>query len=210
MEDEIRFRFDDFDKRFQTLEKRFDDVKWYFAGAATMFAVFISLFTLVAGSNFSNERNSLQQFKSDLRADLGKVESVPDIELLGLNGEPLTGQEVPVRIEKSQDGNMHMVVEYAIRNKGAGNSGLMFLKVYSRPPIELAHGSFDEKDFRYEEYVNASSFDPNDIPGGNYDSDYTARIAVNGEVAPGRYPLMLKVYFGKGKVAQSRFTISVR
>lgn len=210
MDDDVASRFDDFDKRFQTLEKRFDDVKWYFGGASAVFAVFISLFTLIANSNLNSEKSSLQQFKSDLRADLGKAESIPDIELLGVNGELLQGQEIPARIERTKEGYEQIVIEYAIRNRGAGNTGSMFLKVYSNTPILLNHTSFDEQDFKYEDYVNASSFDPNDIPGGNYSSDYNARIGINQHITPGKYPILFKVYFGKGKVARSQFVINVQ
>jgi hypothetical protein len=78
MVEAVKSRFEDFDKRFQTLEKRFDDIKWYFAGASALFALFISLFTFVANSNFSSERSGLQQFRNDIRADLGKAESLLD------------------------------------------------------------------------------------------------------------------------------------
>ncbi len=209
MEEEVRSRFDDLDKRLQTFEKRFDDIKWYFGGAAAMFAVFISLFTIIANSNLSNERNGLQQFKNDLRADLGKAESLPDIELLGLNGQPLAGQEVRASVQKDKEGAKQFVLRYAMRNGGVGRSGLMFVKIYTNDPIHLNSLSTDEKEFKYEDFVAASSFSPNDIPGGNYTSPYTLSVDLTGDLGTGKYPILLKVYFGNGKVVQARFVVAI-
>jgi hypothetical protein len=212
MVEAVKSRFEDFDKRFQTLEKRFDDIKWYFAGASALFALFISLFTFVANSNFSSERSGLQQFRNDIRADLGKAESLPDLELLGVNGQPLAGQEIAAEVlqnEKKQGGKQ-ISFEYVLRNAGAASSGPMNIKVYANDPIQLSDSSTDEKRFKYETYVNADQFSPNATPGGNYTSAYTLNLALSADVAQGKYPMLIKVYFGKGKVAQARFMVLVK
>jgi hypothetical protein len=209
MEDDAKCRFDDFDKRFQTLEKRFDDVKWYLGGAAAMFAVFISLFTLIANSNLSGERSELSQFKNDLRSDLGKAESIPDIQLLGLDGEPLSGQDLSAKVESGKDGYRQLVISYIMRNAGNGHSGLMFLKVYANDPIHLDSHSTDEKGFKYEDFISPTSFSPSDLPGGNYTTTYVMHVHVDRDIPIGKYPVLFNVYFGNGKVVQTRFEISI-
>lgn len=209
METETKLRFEESDKQFQGLEKRFDDLKWFFGGAAALFAVFVSLFTIIANSNLSGEKSSLEQFKTDLRADLGKAESLPDLELLGDNGLPLAGQEVRAEIETDEKGEKHLVIRHVMRNKGTGSSGQMFVKIYSRKPLDLGNSSTDEKRFAYEDYILPGNISPNDIPGGYVSNEYWRVSLPKSAVAPGKYPVLLKVYFGRGKVVSAEFVISI-
>ena len=92
MEDDIKSRFDETDKRLATTEKRIDDVKWFIGGIASLFTVVFAVLTLILSWNYGNERASLRDFQRDLRVDLGKAEQIPELLVLGENGKELNGQ----------------------------------------------------------------------------------------------------------------------
>lgn len=209
MDQETKLRFEESERQFQSIEKRFDDLKWFFGGASALFAIFISLFTIIANSNLSSEKTALEQFKTDLRTDLGKAESLPDLELLGDNGAPLAGQEVRANIERAEKGEARLVISHILRNKGTGSSGQMFVKIYSRNLLQLNNRSTDEKGFTYEDYILPGNISPNDIPGGYVSNEFWHVDLPKPDVAPGKYPVLLKVYFGKGKVVSAQFVISI-
>jgi hypothetical protein len=73
MDDEIKSKFDDFDrrissvdKRFDDIGKRFDDVKWYITGASTIFTIIFAVVGLIFGMNINSE-------KTDLRETMNKI-----------------------------------------------------------------------------------------------------------------------------------------
>lgn len=205
MDEEAKTRFEDLDKRFESLEKRFDDIKWYFGGVSAFFAIAVSLFTIIGNSNFSSERNSLEQFKTDLRADLGKADIPPQLELLAPNGEPLAGQDLPISFRTDDKGNKMLEIHYICRNVRGSATGLMFQKFYSKDPIVLSNSSTDEPKFQYETYINPKDVEPSDIPGA-YSSELLTTIDVTGQPPPGKYPMLLKIFYGKGRVARAQFT----
>jgi hypothetical protein len=86
----------------------------------------------------------------------------------------------------------------------------MFVKVYSKEPVHLGAPSTDESLYKFESYVDPDDFTGSDIPGGNYSSEFTLRVNLNGGLSPGQYPILMKVYYGKEKVAQTEFAADVR
>jgi len=208
MDEEVKTRLEELDKRFDSLDKRFDDIKWYFGGVSAFFAVAVSLFTIVGNSNLSNERNSLQQFKTELRADLGKADIPAALELLGPVGEPLAGQELRVSFQTAEKGQPQLVIHYICRNSGGSPTGLMFVKVYATDPVVLSNTSTDEPKFRYETYVNPKDLEPADIPGA-YSSEFFLDINVTPRPPRGKYPMLLKVFYGRAQVARAQFTAVV-
>lgn len=73
MDDDIKMRFDEVDKRMASTEKRFDDLKWYFGGAVTLFTVGFSVLTILLSWNYKSERDSLHDTLKDFKAELGKT-----------------------------------------------------------------------------------------------------------------------------------------
>jgi len=116
---------------------------------------------------------------------------------------------VTAEARPDENGTWRLHVHYVIRNAGTANTGAMFMKVYGSDPLRFSSPSTDEGQFKYEDYVPPASLSPNDIPGGNYTSPYTLHIGLQSAVPRGTYPLLLKIYFGKGKVAQARFVARV-
>lgn len=210
MEEDIKSRFEDFDKRFQTLEKRHDDIKFYLGGAAAFFGLIFTVFTYVANSNISDERAGLRQFEENMRSDLGKAELAPDLQILGPNGASLSGQLLPASVEEKENGQTSLVVTFTIRNAGVGNTGPIYEKFYAKEPVHLGGPSTDERLYKFEAYVNPDEFTPNDLPGGNYASSFTTRLPLDNGLSPGKYPVLMKVYFGKGRVTQAEFVADVK
>lgn len=211
MEEEIKVRFDELEKRFGTTEKRIDDIKWYIGGFAGLFAIVFSALTITMSWNYSNERTSLREFQRDLKAELGKIESLPELEILGVDGASLDNQEISAEFKTSGDGSVYFVLNCIIRNKGSAASGLMYEKFYASDPIRLPFRSTDESKFKYETYISPKQLEPNEIPG-KYSNEWFNSITLKDKVKPppGKYPMLIKLFYGKGKVTQAVFTLIVR
>ena len=123
MEDDVKSRFEEGEKRYAGLEKRFDDLKWYFGGVTTLFTIGFSILTVVLSWNYNSEKASLRDFQRDLRADLGKIDLPPDVELLGINGSPISGQDVQARLDVDKDGGHYLSISHLLRNRGEGGTG---------------------------------------------------------------------------------------
>ena len=210
MDDETKVHLEDLNKRISSTEQRFDDMKWYFGGVTTFFMLFFSLLTLILSWNFRNERDNLREFQKDIKEELGKVSLAPEIELIGINREPLANQQVKVSFFKKDDGAVYMTLNNFLRNVGSASSGLLYIKLYASDPIKLYNKSSDESRFQYEEYIKPKNLDPNEIPG-KFSVDLTFTIPLRDKAIPpdGTYPMLMKVFFGKGKIVQAPFSIVV-
>ena len=209
MDDEIKTAFQAQDERFSTLEKRFDDMKWYFGGVAGVVTAGIAVYSILIGMNFSNERASLQAFKTEMRQDLGKAQPVPEIELLDPSGQPLNGAVVPATIDLDEQKHPQINFATRLRNTG-GSSGPIFMKFYVAAPLEFYNSSIDEQGFTSEDYISSKEIEPNEIPGGGYYAIYHHSRSINATVGPGRYPIMFKVYYANTKVASAKFYIDIK
>ncbi|MFZ5447144.1 MAG: hypothetical protein ACOZFS_00700 [Thermodesulfobacteriota bacterium] len=225
MEDEIKVRFEELDKRLASAEKRFDDIKWYFGGVTGVFMIVFSLLTIILSWNYKGERDSLREFQKDIKTELGKVESPPEIELLGTNGSALANQEMEVTFGrelsvrsswdpegKEQKGNIIIFINFFLRNAGNASSGPLNLKLYTNEPIKFKDPtkSTDEPKFQYETYLLPQYFVPNELPG-RYSCDLRYGWTMDTATIPpnGKYPALIKVFYGKGKIAQAHFTIVI-
>ena len=81
----------------------------------------------------------------------------------------------------------------------------MFIKVYANKPIVLSNSSTDEPKFQYETYINPKDLEPAEIPGA-YSSEFFLTINVTGQPPPGKYPMLLKIFYGKARVVRAQFT----
>ncbi len=209
MDDETKAHLEELNKRIGSTEQRFDDMKWYFGGVTTFFMLFFSLLTLILSWNFKNERDNLREFQKDIKEELGKVSSVPEIELLGINRESLANQMIKANFLEKENA-VSMVLNIYVRNTGNASSGLMYIKLYASDPIKLYNKSTDEAKFQYEEYIKPKNLDPNEIPG-KFSIDLNFTIPLNDKTLPpdGTYPMLMKVFFGKGKIVQAPFNIIV-
>ena len=210
MENDVKSRFEESEKRYAALEKRFDDLKWYFGGVTTLFTIGFSILTVVLSWNYNSEKAGLREFQKDLKADLGKIESSADLELLGLNKTSLSGQDVSARLYVDKDGQHYLAISHLLRNKGEGGTGPMFVKIYTNDPIRLDNVSTDEPKFKYEAFITPSRLDPPEIPG-KFSSQWFHRFFLPAKqgLKEGRYPSMIKVFYSKGRIAQASISLVI-
>lgn len=210
MEDDTKARFDEVDKRQATLEKRFDDIKWYLGGVTGVFTIGFSVLVLVLSWNYSSERASLRDFQRDLKAELGKLDLPPEVNLLGLNGSPLEGQDVSGSMVVNDKGEHLLRISHILRNRGDSPTGHMFVKLYTQEGIPFDDKSTDESEYKYEAYIDPSRLDPPELPGKfSFQESYDFVVLGKADVKDGRHQALLKVYYGKGRVTQARVTIVV-
>ena len=211
MDDLTKIRFEELEKRLSAIDKRMDDMKTYFSGVTGVFTIIFSVLTIVLGWNYTNEKNalhdSLKEMKEEMKEELGKAQAIPDLQLLGLDKQPLNGQEVPVSFEYDGGGTM-IVIRHVLKNSGSGLTGPMYAKLYTSDPVVLHDGSSDEPAYKYEANINPSNLTPSEIPG-QYSTNWTFRIYVERKPPNGKYGVALKVFYGKGLVSKAQFKIVV-
>lgn len=107
------------------------------------------------------------------------------------------------------NGSLSLRFDYAIKNMGMSPSGPLNEKIYISGPIKFNHLSIDEPKFKYETYAPQKVHDPSEIPGGNYTIQYTLTIGIENKQIPpkGKYPILLKLYYGKGKLICANFNL---
>lgn len=209
MDDDVKTKFEDLDKRLTSSDKRFDDMKWYFGGVTTLFTIGFSVLTLILSWNYSNEKASLRDFEKEMKVELGKVEARPDLQLLGIDRQPLEGQELKAEFNEKENGDMFLVINHFLRNIGEGLSGPLYVKVYSKDPLILDSRSTDEPKFKYEATITPKDLSPNEIPG-RYSSEWFHNLYLPQKKPPkGKYDVLIKVYYGKGRVAQAQAKLNV-
>jgi hypothetical protein len=212
VEDDVKARFEEVDKRIAGVDKRFDDVKWYFGGVTTLFTIGFSVLTLVLSWNYKSEKESLRQTVQDIKADLGKIELPPSVELKTLSGEDLHHHDMIPRFEKNGTGTTFwVVIRFVVRNVGDSPTGQIYYKLYTdNDELRLKHPSTDEAGYKYEDIVDPKNIDVLDIPGKMSRDFYLSFYLPNGRLPnPGSYKTFLKAYYGKGRVSQALVTLAV-
>jgi len=217
VDDETKFRFDDVDRKMGTLDKkiddqgkRFDDVKWFVGGTSIIFSALV----LIAGWNYNSEREGLRDFQKEVREQVSKTDD-SKLDLYGVNGVELAGQEVAATVvvappnDKSSDQpNPYIDFSFVIRNTGDNTSGPMYIKMYTREDLQLTEKSSDETAYKYEAYLTPQDQTPGSIPARmSIIRGIQFLLASNYRISPGRHSALLKVYYGKGKLASASFYI---
>jgi hypothetical protein len=210
MEVELKTSLEALDKRFVEIDKRFDDIKWFIGGVTGIATIIFSVLMLVLSWNYNEERTSLHEFEKDLKADLGKGELQPELELLGSNGELLSGQEVKAEFRTDKDGSMLVYIDYGLRNVGGGTSGPLYVKFYASDPINLTNRSTDDPNFQHEAYANPTDLTPSELPG-KYSTDFNLHfdLAKNSIPPRGKYLAQIKMFYGKGRFVSAKFYLVV-
>jgi len=204
---DLDLKITEVNNRLTASEKRFDDFKGYFAGAATLVTLWFAVLSLVLSWNYSSQKAELRDFQHDLREDLGKSAPLPQLDLLGVNGKALAGQEVRPNFI-SKDGGLSVVIYFILKNSGSSSTGTMTPKLYTVDPIVLDQKSSDESEFKYEQVINPKDLYLADIPG-QIAMQTQLWFSLPGKQIPtaGSYPALLKVYYGQGKLAEARINI---
>jgi hypothetical protein len=228
MDEDVRAMFEEIEGRLSASDKRFDDMKWYFGGVATLFTVGFSVLTLVLSWNFSNEKTSLREFEKEIKGDflnerasirefekdikveLGKIDRPPDIQLFGIDGLLLAGEEMRAEFKADENGDMYLILRHILRNAGEGLSGPLYVKVYASDPVVFQNRSADESRFKYEHAFVPEDLHPSQIPG-QFSAQWFHEVYLPQKKRPpqGKYDMLLKVFYGKGQVSQAQFRLVV-
>lgn len=174
--------------------------------------IIFGMFAIALAWNVSSERSELREsrreIKDEVRAALGQVIDEPEISLYSEDNRPLDG--ATVRVDVGHDSTRIWIsIPMIIRNDGKGWTGDVALKTYTTEVLPQIDRSTDEPAFSYEErWVGAQTNIPS-LPG-----KYSERFNIGiwprcNTVQSGRYPCLVKVYYGRGKVARANFTIWV-
>lgn len=209
MDEDVKSRFEEVERRYASLEKRIDDVKWYVTGVATVFGIVFGLVSLIMNWRFEDEKTTLRQFQTDIKQDIGKAESPPELELRALNNALLAGQEIKAHVVLA-DKLARIEFSHFISNKGNGSTGALWVKLYTNDPLRMANSSVDEPKFKYDGFISPRGLAPSELPGKFGMQFYLSFDLAGADKPPaGRYPALLKYYYGKGRVTEAHVTLVI-
>ena len=91
-----------------------------------------------------------------------------------------------------------------MNNPSDYKTGDMHIKVYTKNPLNAVVKSSDEPKYDYEFPIDPVELFPSSLPG-KYSMTYNLAVGIANNELPkaGRYPALLKVYYGAGKVASA-------
>jgi hypothetical protein len=225
MDEETKFKFEDFerrlaglDKRFDDQLKRFDDVKWLVGatvgGTSAIFTVIFATLTLISGWNYNSERQGLRDFQKEIREQVTKTDDTR-LGLYALNLADLSGQDVEASLERitteassNTSGQPFLRFAFIVRNEGESNSGPLYIKLYTKEGLKLNITSSDDQHYAYEGSLTPDILTPSSIPGKmsmTYDINWPLPLPVS--IAQGKHAVLLKVYYGRGKVASAPLSL---
>jgi hypothetical protein len=212
MDDDVKARFEDFDKRIAGSDKRFDDLKWYFGGVTTLFTVGFSVLTILLSWNYKSERDNLRDDVRQMKEDLGRLEVPAYLELRTPTGEDAQGHEITARFERDNTSSKFWLgINLAVRNTGDSSTGALYFKLYTNDDeLHLNHPSSDESNYKYEDVVDPTNFGNLSNPGKLSREVIFSMALWNGRLPkPGSYKALMKMYYGKGQVATASVTFLV-
>ena len=197
------------DQQLEALKDRLGDFRAYVAGGGVLVLVVLSLFGLWSKSTLAEDKADLREFKTDLRAEVRRDGQQATLEILTVDGQILMNRDLPVTIATKGE-EIHINIEFVLRNVGKGWSGPFYTKIYSRDPVQLGRGSTDDRGFQYEGYMPPRASGWESLPGGSFSASVLFVWSIPRKPPPGRYPMRIKVYYGNGQVVVSDFTAIVQ
>jgi hypothetical protein len=196
MEQEIKDRFEQIDKRISELITMLS----VFSG---IFTIVFAVFSILIAVNYNSEKDRLLEIEKDLKSEvktaLGQFAQPAKVIVLGKDGRELNnGGEIRAVLETDLQGSKQLVTKIILKNAGGNPSSPLFVKIYTTDPIVLAAGSTDEKDYKYEGFVAPESMKPNILPAGA-SIDYGIGLPASRTIRElkGRFPALIKVYCGQ-------------
>ncbi len=214
MDEEVKSAIDQLERRISATEKRFDDVRWYIGGASLIFTAL----TAVLGWNFSGDRAELRAAVSDMKTDVRDLETrlseqfgqaaSAELVLLGPNGSPLAGQQVPAEVKPGKDGTARISFTWALRNIGKGASGPIWIKLYTHGDMPTFDPSLDDAHYPYEARLPPEDLRPGNLPG-HYSLAYGWSFSAP-PPKPGVHLVLMRAFYGNGLTADAPFSLEVK
>ena len=203
-------------ERLGILETELKGLRGTLSALAQFGGLSLGLVAITFGWNAISERQGLRELERDIKKEvqvaLGKVAEEPELDIAVPGGKPLDGAIVEPTITTT-DNVLHIVTPIVISNRGRGWSGPAAIKTYTGPAIPQKNSSTDEPAFAFEDNWVGSTKETGlyDIPGG-FSYSFNLAIYPTGAaiIAPGRYPCLLKIFYGKGKVIRVNYTLWIK
>lgn len=151
-----------------------------------------------------------EKTKDEIQVALGEIGEPPKLEVRTENGDPIEDRDVEVSIDKDEKGQRSVAFYYSLFNAGGSNSGPITLKVYTSSAIELSNNSSDERGYEYEAFIYPKSNGTSELPAGASNTWTVTLSPVTNNLEPGRYPMLMKFYYGKKEVTTAKFYIIIK
>jgi hypothetical protein len=234
MDDEARRRFEAIEQLVSTVaqEGRKDrkDLRRSWRHHRQFINIFTIAFTLfgagfatLVGFIHNTDVGERTAYETNLRNELLNKTGETELKILDYDGHVLDGKNVVVRIYREPpqpkdwaENNISpypgfgMVIQLVLRNEGNFPSGSMLIKTYTNDPFVTDYKSADEKAYEYESFASAAG-------GGAMSMNLAGQLSMTERLKfglfkfpkKGTYPVLMKLYYGNGKIAHATFDIIV-
>lgn len=195
-------------------DKRIDDLKWFIGVFSSAITILVAGLSILIGLNLSAEKNSLKEFKQDLREEvresLGKTVARPNLVLQTLDGKPLEGATLTAWLGTGDNNLPQINFTYVIANQGNGRSGPLFMRFYSSD-IRFSDPDVDKTGYKYATFINYTKFDPSELFGGAA-MPYTSHLNVPQDFHgfDGEKKIMFRLYYGNGEIKQAELKLRMK
>ena len=127
-----------------------------------------------------------------------------------MNNALLSGQEIKADIVHA-DKFARIEFSHFISNKGEGSTGPLWVKLYTNDPLRMTNASVDDPKFKYDGFISPAGLAPSELPGGKFGIQFYLSFHLAGpdKLPAGRYPALLRYYYGKGRVTEAHVTLVI-
>jgi hypothetical protein len=121
----------------------------------------------------------------------------------------LNGNVVSASIGVDNEGKSWLYLTVVIENIGKPLSGPLFMKIYASNPVQLEYPNTDANGYQCRTFISPEKIDPRELPGG-VSLPYAIHFWLpSGNLAPGQYQMLLKVFYGNGLSIGAEFMINL-
>ena len=201
-------------ERFKQVDKRIDDLRSFFSSMGTIAAAVFGTLAIIFAWNLNTEKKELREFRKEVKQEikiaLGQYAAPPKMEMFAYSGEPISGQDIVATIQRDKYGDLYLQFNYVAKNTGGSKSGEISTKIYTKAPLDLGSKSTDESNYKYEAHFSPESNDPSVFPAG-LSIGWTTDVYLTNlkPPSPGKYPVLIKIYYGKGKISRFPFNLII-
>ena len=194
--------------KFDQTDKRISDVQKYPSYILKAFTIVLGLFIFGIGFFQYLSIDKLKgEVKESINEMLGKSKKKPELVLMADIDRPLEGATIDATVSKTGNKQITVLIHIIYQNKGSALAAPIFVKLYQNPPLNFGSTSSDEREFRFEVFLQIDQVVP-------AKASITSLLQIIGphefpKTKLPKLPMLIKVYYGDDQVVSARFFVNL-